>query len=96
MGGGAWPFLVGGVICLARKEGFFGPKIGEKLKCKGKKLSNFPKKKKRLFGPKRNKPGLSLKRKKGVSRAKNWGEIECKGQKLNNLKKRKENTIDRF
>ena len=75
MGGGAWPFLVGGVICLARKEGFFGPKIGEKLKCKGKKLSNFPKKKRRLFGPKRNKLGLSLKRKKGVFRNKKLGKI---------------------
>ena len=70
-------------------------KAGAELK---KKIEQFKekKKKKRLFGPKRNKPGLSLKRKKGVSRAKNWGEIECKGQKLNNLKKRKENTIDRF
>ena len=80
---------------VARKEGFFGPKIGKKLKCKGKKLSNFPPQKKRLFGPKRNKLGLSLKRKNGVFRTKNWEKFEYTGQKLNNLKKKK-NTIDRF
>ena len=74
---------------MARKEGFFGPKIGKKLKCKGKKLSNFPPQKKRLFGPKRNKLGLSLKRKNGVFRTKNWEKFEYTGQKLNNLKKKK-------
>ena len=64
MGGGAWPFLVGGVICLARKEGFFGPKIGEKLKCKGKKLSNFPPPKKETFWAKKKQAGAELEKKK--------------------------------
>merc|ERR1711954_565117 len=81
------------VICLARKEGFFGPKIGEKLKCKGKKLSNFRKKKKkkkrRLFGPKRNKLGLSLKRKKGVFRNKKLGKIWVRWTKKEQFKKKK-------
>ena len=49
----------------ARKEGFFGPKIGNKLKCKGKKLSNFQKKKKKkTFWAKKKQAGAELEKKK--------------------------------
>ena len=65
------------MICLARKEGFFGPKIGEKLKCKGKKLSNFPKKKKKTFWAKKKQAGAELgKKKKEFLGTKNWGKFE--------------------
>ena len=68
------------------------------MKCKGKKLSNFPKEKKErdFLGQKGNKLGLNLKRKTGVFRAKNWEKFEYTGQKLDNLKKKKKLQLTDF
>jgi len=38
---------------LKKKKDFFGPKIGGKIGYKGKKFTNFPKKKKRTFRAKK-------------------------------------------
>ena len=58
----------------AKKEGFFGPKIGKKLKCKGKKLSNFPKKEKKkdFLGQKETSWDWAWKEKKEFLGTKNW------------------------
>ena len=61
-------------LSLRRKKEFFGPKFGKKLSIRAK-IDQF--KKKRLFGPKKNKLELSLSTKKGffgtkIGEKKNW------------------------
>ena len=56
------------------KKNKVGQKVGGKIEYKGRKLTNFQKKKiKGLFGPKKQ-FGAELKKKKSIFWAKNWGK----------------------